>query len=414
MAGKMIVRSGHLSRPAKPPGEVENFQQGWSLRSLWHLSIPRRWIKMLILVGLVCFFSLALGLGLNQSQVRDLGQDSGFQDDDVSHFPPPRQTGQKTHDPTILKVGNEFYLYNVGEHIYIHTAPSMAGPWKHVGSVLDANSVIPKGDRAVPWAPTVIEFEGVYYCYYSVSKAGCRDSAVGVATSNSPGPGKWHDHGAVVQTGTGNGSDVSPYTISNAIDPSALVLPNGEAYLTFGSYWTGIYQVPLGKDMLSPKSTTQPDARHLAYEPNTLSSPNRNANSLCGDPTGPHAIEGAFISHRDGYYYLWFSHGNCCNLHANNLPAAGKEYVFPRQSSSFYTNLLIGIAFALDGPRIPVGPSSTRAARTWLTVAAPLSMALMAKLMPRAAKGSYKTATPTFSTIIIVSTISLFIRTLPF
>lgn len=283
---------------------------------------------MLVLLGLVCFFSVGFGLSMNQHDVRDMNQDSGLQDNAVDHFPPPRQTGQHTHDPTILKVGDEFYLYNVGEHIFIHTAPSMAGPWKHVGSVLDANSVIPKGDRAAPWAPTVIEFNGVYYCYYSVSKAGCRDSAIGVATSNSPGPGKWYDHGVVVQTGTGNGSDVAPYTVSNAIDPSALVLPNGEAYLTFGSYWKGIFQVPLGSDLISPKSTSQPDAHHLAYEPNLLSSPNRNANSLCGDPTGPHAIEGAFISYRDGYYYLWFSHGNCCNLNPDKLPAPGKEYAF--------------------------------------------------------------------------------------
>ncbi|KAJ5627299.1 Glycoside hydrolase family 43 [Penicillium herquei] len=282
---------------------------------------------MLVLLGLACLFSAGLSLSLNQNQVRDFDQNAGLdQDDAVTQFPPPRQTGQHTHDPTILKVGDEFYLYNVGEHIFIQTAPSMAGPWKKVGSVLDANSVIPKGDRAAPWAPTVIEFDGVYYCYYSVSKAGCRDSAVGVATSNSPGPGNWHDHGAVVQTGTGNGSDVAPYTISNAIDPSALILPNGDAYLTFGSYWTGIYQVPLAKDFLSPLSTTEPDARHLAYEPNVISTPNRNANSLCGDPTGPHAIEGAFISYHDGYYYLWFSHGNCCNLNINKLPDPGKEY----------------------------------------------------------------------------------------
>lgn len=276
---------------------------------------------MLISLGLLCLFSLALGASLNYDQTASRLE----QEQALGHFPPPRQTNQHTHDPTILLVDDTFYLYDVGEHIYIHTAPSMGGPWTHIGSVLDANSVIPKGDRAVPWASNVIELDGTYYCYYSVSKAGCRDSAIGVATSNFPGPGDWYDHGVVVQTGTGNGSEVAPYTESNAIDPSVLVTPDGQAYLTFGSYWTGIYQVPLDGDMLSPKSTSEPDARHLAYEPNAISAPARYTTTLCGDPTGPHAIEGAFISWHDGYYYFWFSHGRCCNLNQGKLPTEGQE-----------------------------------------------------------------------------------------
>ncbi|KAJ9483372.1 hypothetical protein VN97_g10035 [Penicillium thymicola] len=283
---------------------------------------------MLSFLALLCFFSLALGLSIKRDQnfqngqkLQDLGNDQA-----ISRFPPPRQTQHHTHDPTILRVGDEYYLYHVGEHIFIDTAPSMAGPWKRVGSVLDAKSVIPKGDRAVPWAPDVIVVDGTYYCYYSVSKAGCRDSAIGVATSNSPGPGNWVDHGAVIETGTGNGSDIYPYTKSNAIDPSTLVTPDGNAYLTYGSYWNGIFQIPLSKDLLSPASTTEPDERQLAWEPDSLGMPNRLANNICGDPSGPHPIEGAFISYNDGWYYLWFSHGFCCNLKEDNLPPAGQEY----------------------------------------------------------------------------------------
>ncbi|KAJ5387470.1 hypothetical protein N7509_010011 [Penicillium cosmopolitanum] len=287
---------------------------------------------MLILLALVGFLSLGLSASLNShrrdvNDIDNTASDQQLQQDDaVVSFPPPRQTNQHTHDPTILRVGDTFYLYNVGQHIFIHTAPSMDGPWKHVGSVLDGNSVIGKGDRAAPWAPTVIAVDGVYYCYYSVSRAGCRDSAVGVATSSTPGPGNWHDHGIIVQTGTGNGSEVAPYTDSNAIDPATMVTPDGQAYLTFGSYWKGIYQIPLASDLISPMSTTEPDSRHLAYEPNAISTPNRKATTLCGDPTGPHAIEGAYTSYHDGFYYLWFSHGNCCNLDIKNLPPAGKEY----------------------------------------------------------------------------------------
>lgn len=317
----MIARAGHLSRSMSPSGHRDEFRH----RSFW--KFPRRWVKMLSFLALLCFFSVALGLSIKRDQnfqngqkLQDLGNDQA-----ISRFPPPRQTQQHTHDPTILRVGDEYYHYHVGEHIFIDTAPSMAGPWKRVGSVLDTKSVIPKGDRAAPWAPTVITVDGTYYCYYSVSKSGCRDSAIGVATSNSPGPGNWVDHGAVIETGTGNGSDIYPYTKSNAIDPSTLVTPDGNAYLTFGSYWNGIFQIPLSKDLLSPASTTEPDARQLAWEPESLGLPNRLANNICGDPSGPHPIEGAFISYNDGWYYLWVSHGFCCNLKEDNLPPAGQE-----------------------------------------------------------------------------------------
>jgi len=275
---------------------------------------------MLVLLGLLCFFSVALSVNLHHNLEARLKHEAA-----AGSFPPPRQTNQHTHDPTIIRVGDTFYLYNVGEHIFIHTAPTMAGPWKHVGSVLDANAATPKGDRAVPWAPDVVYVDGTFYCFYSVSNAGCRDSAIGVATSLLPGPGGWYDHGTVIQTGRGNGSDVYPYTESNAIDPSVLVTPDGKPYLTFGSYWNGIYQIPLDQSLLSPLSTSDPDAKQLAWVPGTTSSPARNTNNLCGDSTGPHPIEGAFISYNDGYYYLWFSQGYCCNLVKTKLPSAGSE-----------------------------------------------------------------------------------------
>jgi arabinan endo-1,5-alpha-L-arabinosidase len=59
---------------------------------------------------------------------------------------------------------------------------------------------------------------------------GCRDSAIGVATSQSPGPGAWTDHGAIIQSGAGKGSEEYSFNEVNAIDPAVLVTDN-EAYL---------------------------------------------------------------------------------------------------------------------------------------------------------------------------------------
>ncbi|KAI9043887.1 arabinan endo-1,5-alpha-L-arabinosidase [Aspergillus affinis] len=241
-------------------------------------------------------------------------------------FAPAHGTDLQIHDPSILKVGEIYYSYSVGENIAIHQAPCLDGPWKRTMTVLDKESIIPKGDRQAPWAPMTIEVDGTFYCYYAVSFAGCRDSAIGVATSKSPGPGGWTDHGSIVQSGTGPGSANYPYNVSNAIDPCVFITDTGQGYLTWGSYWTGLWQVPLSKDLLSVATGEESDARHLAYEPRAIFPGRKKPTPLCGDPTGAHPVEGGFISYHAPYHYLWFSWGKCCKYDPDNLPAPGKEY----------------------------------------------------------------------------------------
>ncbi|KNG86413.1 arabinan endo-1,5-alpha-L-arabinosidase D, partial [Aspergillus nomiae NRRL 13137] len=236
-------------------------------------------------------------------------------------------TDLKIHDPTVINVNGIYYAYGVGEHIVIHQASDLAGPWRQIGSVLDQDSIIPKGDRAKPWAPTTIEVNGIFYCYYSVSNAGCRDSAIGVATSQTPGPGGWTDHGAIIQSGTGQGSEEHPFNEVNAIDPAVLVTDD-QGLLIFGSYWSGIWQVPLNEDLCSVGNTTGSNAHHLAKhpQPEQVKSPNQNPNPLCRDSSGRRPVEGAYISYHAPYYYLWLSWGQCCDYDPNNLPPSGEEY----------------------------------------------------------------------------------------
>lgn len=68
--------------------------------------------------------------------------------------------------------------------------------------------------------------------------------------------------------------------------------------------------MPLSDDLLQVKDRDQPDAKHLAYVPNAKVKP----------------VEGSFMSYRDPYYYLWFSHGKCCHFE-NGFPDIGEEYV---------------------------------------------------------------------------------------
>ncbi|RAH72572.1 arabinan endo-1,5-alpha-L-arabinosidase, partial [Aspergillus aculeatinus CBS 121060] len=248
------------------------------------------------------------------------------------------------HEARTARPVKTYYAYGSGPHIPIHTAPALSGPWTKIGTVLTTDSVLPIGDRKAPWAPTVVAHNGTYYCYYATSHSGCRRSAIGVATSSDPGPGGWVDHGVIIRSGIGTGSGLYPMDRANAIDVSVIItsLPPEEeetqkeeeekpteekGYLTFGSFWTGIWQIPLAPDLLVSDYTGNREVRHLAHEPRAVHPPKPKSNGICGDPTGMHPVEGPFISYRAPWFYLWFSWGKCCGFKPERLPRKGMEYV---------------------------------------------------------------------------------------
>jgi arabinan endo-1,5-alpha-L-arabinosidase len=215
----------------------------------------------------------------------------------------------QVHDPNIIFSNEHYYLFKGGIHIPIFKSANMSGPWEKIGTVLDGDSIIDKGNRSRPWAPTTIERNGTFYCYYTLSRRGSRNSAIGVATTTTLGSA-WTDHGLVINTGTGAGSDVYPYTITNAIDASFIFdQDSGQAYLNFGSFWHDIWQVPLSDDLLSVKDAARPDAVQLTFVPHATTRPE----------------EGSWMSYHDGYYYAWFSHGKCCHFR-EGFPKRGGEY----------------------------------------------------------------------------------------
>jgi hypothetical protein len=116
--------------------------------------------------------------------------------------------------------------------------------------------------------------------YYSCSTFGHQVSAIGLATAtNISGP--WTDHGAVIQSTNG-----LPY---NCIDPCPLVDTDGAMWLSFGSFWNGIYLVQL--DPTTGKRI----------------SPNSPLAQLANG-----AVEASFIYKHGGYYYLFVNWDRCC------------------------------------------------------------------------------------------------------
>ena len=229
----------------------------------------------------------------------------------TTDYPLPIQGNLVAHDPNIIQHNGAYYLFKGGVHIPFFKAQNLTGPWTQVGTVLDGPSTIQKQNRTRPWAPTTIERNGKFYCFYTVSKHGSRDSAIGVATTTNIDEGNWTDHGSLIYTGKGHLSHLYPYTKSNAIDPAFITdQKTGKPYLVYGSFWRGIFQLPLADDLLSVENTEHPDARNLAFVPDVRFKP----------------VEGAFMTYRDPYYYMWFSHGKCCRFY-RGFPKKGQECV---------------------------------------------------------------------------------------
>lgn len=229
---------------------------------------------------------------------------------DITDYPLPNIGNVAAHDPNIIYYDDHYYMFKGGIKIPIFKASQLSGPWEKIGTVLDGDSVVRKQNRSRPWAPTVTQWKGRFYCFYSISKNGRRNSAIGLASSDSIEPGSWTDHGALFNTGKGRLSDVYPYSVTNAIDPAFFVDPaSGKPYLQYGSYWKGIFQIPL-TDGLSIANPKKPNADHLAYVPSKRLKP----------------IEGSFLSYKGPYYYTWFSHGQCCHFPIEGFPRKGDEY----------------------------------------------------------------------------------------
>lgn len=214
------------------------------------------------------------------------------------------------HDPsTLIKDGNTYRYFATGNGISSRRSTNLTS-WNSGPSVF---STIPAWTTtAVPgfagnfWAPEVSYFGGLYHLYYAVSTFGSQVSAIGMATNptlnNSASNYLWTDQGAIIQSQVG-----SAY---NAIDPSIFRDTDGSMWMTFGSFWNGIYETQLN-----------PSTGKLL---NSSVAPKQVANKS--------QIEASYIFKKDNYYYLFVNWGLCC------------------QGSSSTYNIRVGRSTSVDGP----------------------------------------------------------------
>jgi arabinan endo-1,5-alpha-L-arabinosidase len=199
------------------------------------------------------------------------------------------------HDPMIIKEGAFYYLFSTGQGIPVSRSRDLKNwePREPVFNVTPAwaREGVP-GFAGAMWAPDISFHSRRYFLYYSVSTFGSNRSIIGLATNSTLDQSrpeyKWVDEGAVIESVPGRDD-------WNAIDPNLAIDGNGQWFLTFGSFWTGIKLVTLdpatGKLPPSPSKPIPLARRPLVKD----------------DP-----IEAPFICQHGGRFYLFVSFDYCC------------------------------------------------------------------------------------------------------
>lgn len=206
------------------------------------------------------------------------------------------------HDPVMAKEGDTYYLFSTGPGITFYSSANMKD-WRPEGRVFAgepvwARNTVP-GFNGHIWAPDIQFHSGKYYLYYSISGFGKLTSAIGVTVNKTLNPHspdyRWEDQGLILQSIPGR-------DLWNAIDPNIVTDSKGQAWMSFGSFWSGIKLVKLNEAWTG---LAEPQEWHaLARRARPAFTPDETA--------GPAEIEAPFIFKRGDYYYLFVSWGLCC------------------------------------------------------------------------------------------------------
>lgn len=213
-------------------------------------------------------------------------------------------TGDITvHDPALVvgAEGEPWYVFSTGDIKIGNGAPQIrrsvdeGATWESIGTVWDKDTRPSWAYEKVPlagnfWAPEVVEHEGTWYLYYSVSTFGSNSSAIGLATNSTLDPDDpayaWVDQGEVWSSAPGDNY--------NAIDPGVITDAEGTGWMAFGSFWGGIQLLELEWPSGKPVAGAEPVV-------------------IADRGTPPNAIEAPYLVEREGWYYLFVSRDSCCS-----------------------------------------------------------------------------------------------------
>ncbi|MCM4157296.1 arabinan endo-1,5-alpha-L-arabinosidase [Gramella sp. AN32] len=195
------------------------------------------------------------------------------------------------HDPSVVKDGDYYYMYQTdasygnahdGHGHYPSRRSQDLVNWEYMGAVFSEapgwikdslNNMRADMDPALPpiqnpnygfWAPHITKVGDIFRLYYSVvvtnpivgndpNTSWTERAFIGLAVSSDLSSGNWEDKGMVISSVAdglesyqrNGGNDWSAYFKFNAIDPSFVVTPNGEQWLVYGSWHSGIAAVQI-------------------------------------------------------------------------------------------------------------------------------------------------------------------------
>lgn len=179
---------------------------------------------------------------------RDLGNDALISD--------PASWGVvNAHDPALVRDGDKWYVFSTDASIgdvhrcglQVRSSEDLIH-WEYVGTAFEdyatacdaeiqAAGLKPDKHQGL-WAPDLVKVGDQWRMYYSASTFGSTRSAIGLAVAERL-EGPWEDQGIVIR------SDAGAVSKPNAIDPCPFTAPDGKQYLTWGSFFGGIFLTEL-------------------------------------------------------------------------------------------------------------------------------------------------------------------------
>jgi arabinan endo-1,5-alpha-L-arabinosidase len=199
-------------------------------------------------------------------------------------------------DPTIVRAADGyFYAYATQavvngklQHIQIARSQDLIN-WTRLPDALPNKPVWANETEPKFWAPHVSYADGKYFMYYSADPNTKNGLCLAVAVADDPG-GPFVDIGKPLKCGA---------SFIN-IDPMAFDDPKtGKRLLYWGSGFEPIKVQELAANRTEFAANTQPV--ELVF-------PIKNE-----DPNNyQRLIEGAWVTYKNGYYYLFYSGDNCC------------------------------------------------------------------------------------------------------
>ncbi len=199
-----------------------------------------------------------------------------------------------SHDPSRMVLCNgKYYICSTGGGMKVSTDrlhwENSTNPFEK-GLPDWVKSLIPTA-RGI-WAPDIIFWNGSYHLYYSVSNKDSSQTCIGLTTSptldpTAPGFG-WTDRGMIVSSVLADKR--------GSIDAAPFLDADGKLWLCYGSgYRYGAEDPEIFVIKLDQKTGLSDTADTKFY------------------PVAKGHIEASYIHYRNGFYYLFWNSGGCCN-----------------------------------------------------------------------------------------------------